>query len=216
MISTVVLCDFDGTITRTDTAEHVLTRFARGDWRVFEKQYERGKITLEECLKKQFSLVAASQEEILDELDKIVTFRPHFEGLARYCRKNRIPTVIVSAGLDFVINHFLKLNSWEGLVETYMAKTKFRVSGIDFDFPELFDPTSANFKQDLVRHYKTEGKKVVYIGDGSADYAAAGDADYLFAIKGSRLAALCKENRMHCITITDFKRVVETVYTIVT
>jgi 2,3-diketo-5-methylthio-1-phosphopentane phosphatase len=215
LISTVVLSDFDGTITRIDTAEHVLTRFARGDWRVFEKQYERGKITLEECLKKQFSLVTASQEEILDELDRVVTFRPNFEGLVRYCRKNRIPTVIVSAGLDFVINHFLRLNNWEGLVKTYMAKTKFRASGIDFDFPELFDPTSANFKQDLVRHYKTEGKKVVYIGDGSADYAAAGDADYLFAIKDSRLAALCKEHGMYCKTITDFKRVVETICTIV-
>ena len=216
MISTAVLCDFDGTITKTDTAEHVLTRFAQGDWRVFEKQYERGKITLEECLKKQFSLVTASQEEILDKLDKVVTFRPNFEGLVRYCRKNHIPTVIVSAGLDFVIDHFLRLNKWEGLVETYMAKAKFRVSGIGFDFPELFDPTSVNFKQDLVRHYKTEGKEVVYVGDGSADYAAAGDANYLFAIKGSRLAALCKEHGMYYITITDFKRVVETICTIVT
>jgi 2,3-diketo-5-methylthio-1-phosphopentane phosphatase len=211
-----VLSDFDGTITIVDTAEFVLARFAKGDWQTFDKQYQRGQITLEECLRKQFSFVTASQEEILNELDKVVTFRPNFEKLARYCKKNSIPFMIVSAGLDFVIDYFLKLNDWKGLVETCTAKTQFGANGINFIFPELFDATSANFKQDLVRHYKAQGKKVIYIGDGSADYAAAIEADYPFAIKGSRLAKLCGKRRMRCATITDFMKVVETICEIMT
>jgi len=69
----VVLCDFDGTITRIDTAEFVLSKFAQGNWRFFSDQFEKGEITLEDCLKKQFALVKVSKKEILNELDSIVT-----------------------------------------------------------------------------------------------------------------------------------------------
>ena len=43
-----VLCDFDGTITLTDTLEYVLRKFAVGDWRSFDEKYERGEITLQD------------------------------------------------------------------------------------------------------------------------------------------------------------------------
>lgn len=211
-----VLCDFDGTIAEIDTAVFVLERFGQGDWRVLDRQYERGQITLEECLRKQFSLVVATKEEILNELDEIVTFRPGFERLVRYCKEKSIPFIIVSAGLDFVINHFLRQNGWEDLVGTCAAKTQFRANGIDFVFPRLLDKASVNFKQDLVKHYQALGKKVIYIGDGSADYAAATSADYPFAIKGSRLAKLCEDQRQSCTVITDFMKVVEAVRRITT
>lgn len=207
----VVLCDFDGTITQIDTAEFVLAKFAKGDWRAFDEQFERGKMTLEECLKREFSLVSVSQEVILNELKNIVTFRPHFEELAEYCKKNFIPLIIVSAGLDFVIKHFLELKGWHDMVETYTARTKYNAHGIKFTFPRLLDKTSANFKQDLVRRCKSQDKTVIYIGDGSGDYAAAGDADYPFAIKGSKLASLCESHRVRCRVITDFQEVVEAI-----
>lgn len=71
--------------------------------------------------------------------------------------------------------------------------------------------SSNNFKDDIVKHYKSQGKKVVYIGDGSADYNAAKDADYSFAIEGSRLAELCKNHRVLSKNITDFQKVIEAI-----
>jgi 2,3-diketo-5-methylthio-1-phosphopentane phosphatase len=207
----VVLCDFDGTITQIDTAEFVLSRFARGNWRAFDEQFEKGIISLEECLKREFSLVRASEKQILNELKNVVTFRPHFEELATYCKRNNIPLEIASAGLDFVISHFLELKSWQNLVTVHAPKTRLSTSGIKFAFPKLVDKTSVNFKQDLVRHYKNDGKKVAYIGDGSGDYAAARDSDYRFAVDGSRLARLCKKNNVHCMNIVDFQEVLKTI-----
>jgi 2,3-diketo-5-methylthio-1-phosphopentane phosphatase len=212
----VVLCDFDGTITEIDTAEFVLARFAQGDWQALDKRFENGEITLEECLRRQFSLVKASRKQILDELEKTVTFRTNFEKLAKYCRKNLIPLIVVSAGLDFVIEHFMKLAGLQELTETYTAKTKHNANRVEFTFPRLFDKTSANFKQDFVRHYKRQNKKVIYIGNGSGDYAAAKDADYLFAIKGSKLAKLCENHSMRYGSITDFQEVVEAIHMLVT
>jgi len=204
----VVLCDFDGTITKIDTAEFVLSKFAQGNWRFFSDQFEKGEITLEDCLKKQFALVKASKKEILNELDNIVTFRPNFEKLAKYCKQNLIPLTVVSAGLDFVIRYFLKLNNWQNLVETYTAKTKWTAKSAKLDFPKPFDKASANFKHDLVKQCRNQGKRVVYIGDGSGDYAAAKDADYLFVIKGSRLEELCENHGVHHRSMTDFLEVV--------
>lgn len=211
IMNLVVLCDFDGTITTIDTAEWVLARFARGDWRLFDRQFENGEITLEECLNRQFSLVRASRKQILEELNDLVTFRTNFKKLAEYCRENRVPFIIVSAGLDFVIKHFLRINDCLDLVEVYAAKTEFSANGIRFTFPTLFDRTSDNFKHDLVRRDKSQGREAIYIGDGLADYAAAKDADYSFVIEGSRLAKLFKSHGIPCTNIIDFKDVIEAI-----
>lgn len=210
-MSLVVLCDFDGTIVGIDTAVFVLDRFSQEDWRALDRQYERGEITLEDCLRRQFSTVHASQREILDALEQAVTFRPNFEELAKCCRSRSIPLIIVSAGLDFVIRHFVRREGWDELVETYTPKTRFGPRGIEFLFPRLFDKVSVNFKQDLVKHYRVMGKKVIYIGDGSADFAAAISCDYPFAIEGSKLAGLCDNQRKDCEMLTDFAAVVEAI-----
>jgi len=207
----MVLCDFDGTITNIDTAEFILTRFAQGNWRALDRQFESGTITLEECLRREFSLVNASKKQILNELENVVTFRPHFRELAVYCKGNRIALEIVSAGLDFVIKRFLEFKGWQDLVTVHSPKTRFGALSIEFVFPELFDKTSTNFKHDLVRHYKKEGKKIAYIGDGSGDYEAARDSDYRFAVDGSKLARLCEDNNVPCTNITDFQQVLKTI-----
>jgi len=204
----VVLCDFDGTITTIDTAELVLARFAQGDFRVFDRQFAKGELTLEECLNRQFSLVKASKTEILDELKDRVSFRPSFKGLAEFSKEERIPLMIVSAGLDFVIEYFLKLNNCQNLVEVFAPKTVFSASGIKFTFPRLVDNASANFKHDMVKNFKKQDRKVVYAGDGLADWEAAKEADYPFAIEGSRLAKLCKSHGIACRVITEFQEII--------
>ena len=211
LMNLVVLCDFDGTITTVDTAEWVLARFAQGDWRVFDRQFEKGEITLEECLNSQFSLVKASKKQILHELKDIVVFRSNFKKLAKYCKESHIPLMIVSAGLDFIINYFLELNSCSDLVEVCAAKTSFTGSGIKFVFPTLFDRTSDNIKDDAIRRCKSHNRRAIYVGDGLADYGAAKVADYSFAIEGSRLAKLCRGRGVQCRTIIDFQEIIEAI-----
>jgi len=205
----VVLCDFDGTITTIDTAEWVLSKFAQGNWRQFDKKFKKNEITLEECLNRQFSLVSASKKQILQELNDLVVFRSNFKELAEYCKKNHVPLIVVSAGLDFVIEHFLELNDCLDLVEVCAAKTTFTDNGIKLVFPTLLDTASENIKDDAVRRYKSRNKTVIYIGDGLADCTAAKVADYSFAIEGSKLAKLCAKQGIHCRIITDFQEIIE-------
>lgn len=205
----VVLCDFDGTITTIDTAEWVLSKFAQGDWRRFDRKFEKGEITLEECLNRQFSLVRASKKQILQELNDIVVFRSNFKGSAEYCKKSHVPLIVVSAGLDFVIEHFLELYDCLDFVEVCAAKTSFTDNGIKLVFPTLLDVASENIKDDAVRRYRSYNRDVIYIGDGLADCTAAKIADYSFAIEGSRLAKLCAKQGIQCRTMTDFQEIIE-------
>lgn len=207
--SLVVLCDFDGTVIDIDTSVFVLTRFAKEDWRIFDEQFEKGEITLEECLEKQFYTVRTTRTRILKEIETVPSVRPSFEKLAQFCKTQRIPLVIVSAGLDFVIKHFVKQKDWNELVKIYAPKARVTSKGIKFTFPKLFDKASVSFKDDLVRYYKKRGKKTVYIGDGFADFNAARNADFSFAIKGSRLAELLRNDGILHEEISDFQEVVE-------
>jgi 2-hydroxy-3-keto-5-methylthiopentenyl-1-phosphate phosphatase len=207
-----VLSDFDGTLVNIDTAEFVLSKFAKGDWRVFDEKLERGEISLEECMRSQFSMIRASKKEIIAELEKVTSIRPNFTNLVVYCRKNSIPVVVVSAGIDFCVRHFLELNGLQQLVEVHCANSRYTKSGIETTFPKLLHGESKNFKDDLVMTYKKDkGYKVAYIGDATGDYPAIKLADLRFSIKGSKLAERCRINNIPCKEITDFKEVTQTI-----
>jgi 2-hydroxy-3-keto-5-methylthiopentenyl-1-phosphate phosphatase len=211
----VVLCDFDGTITIVDTAEWILSKYAHHDWRGLDKQFEKGEVSLEECLNKQFSNVQVSKNQVLKDLENVVVFRQGFKDFVEYCRHRGIPIVIVSAGLDFVIDYFLRKNGFLGKVEVCTAKTEEKPEGFTFSFPQIFDGPSQNFKPDVVRSYREKGFKVVFVGDGLADYAAAREADYSFAVQGSNLAGLCKQHGMKCTEMTRFQELIKPIDEIV-
>jgi 2,3-diketo-5-methylthio-1-phosphopentane phosphatase len=205
----VVLVDFDGTIVNVDTAELVLQRFADGDWATFDQQLERGAITLEECVRKQFSLVKASENEILSELDRAVTLRPNFEKLVALCKRQGFPIAIVSAGLDFCLRHILLGNPLFKEIELDIPKAQCTSDGMKFtSFPKLRYSDSHNFKDDLVRYYQRQGSKVAYLGDALIDYHAVKNADLPFAVKGSDLADACDRDGVPYTPFTDFSDVI--------
>ena len=148
---------------------------------------------------------------LIAELERVTAFRPNFGKLVSYCRGNKIPLVVVSAGLDFVIEHLLRMKGWDNLVKLYVAKSETTQSGIKFTFPRLQDKRSLSVKDDLVKRYKRQGRKVVYVGDGIWDMQALREADYRYVVKGSRLATLCRENNIPAREITDFQEVLSAI-----
>ena len=192
-----------------DTAEYLLDKFADNNWRFIVEQLENGELTFEESLKREFEMLKIPEKTMLDALEPATRFRPNFDKLIQYCDEHRFPLVVVSGGLDFSIRHFLEQKGWLNKVEIYGPKSNCTGNGITLSFPRRFEPTSTNFKDDLVTHYKKQGERVIYIGNGLGDYPATRAADLAFAIKGSRLAELCKSAGVTFGEITDFQEVVE-------
>ena len=205
-----VLCDFDGTITLNDTFAHILKKYAHGDWQQYDRQYECGELTLQDVVKKQGLMIRTPEMVLIAEMERVTGFRPNFDKLITYCRTSKIPLTIVSAGLDFVINDLLRMKGWNHLVKLYAAKAETSPEGIRLTFPRLRDKTSSDLKDDTVRFHQSKGRRVAYVGDGLWDLPALKLAEYRFAVKGSRLAGLCRQQNIPAREISDFQEVIAT------
>lgn len=207
----VILSDFDGTVVTIDTAEYALRKFAEGDWKAVEHEYERGDITFEECLRKQFAMLKVPEKKLLEELESVTVLRPNFGTFLDFCEEQRIPLTIVSGGLDFYIRHFLRSQGLLERVNICAPKAEFTTNGIRVTFPELLDRGSVNLKDDLVRYHKRQGERAIYVGNGLGDYPAVRAADYSFVIKDSALAKLCRTTSLPYKEIEDFQETIGTV-----
>ena len=133
----IILCDFDGTITELDTLEYLLGKFAVEDWKGVESEYELGRISLEESMQRQMSMLQISKKTIIEELERVISFRSGFDEILEFSRRKQISFVILSAGLDFIIRHFLTSRGWIEFVEIQALKIKLDNDRIKLTFPEI-------------------------------------------------------------------------------
>jgi 2-hydroxy-3-keto-5-methylthiopentenyl-1-phosphate phosphatase len=201
----IILSDFDNTIANIDTAAFALNRFADSSWNSIEASFEAGNMSFEDSLREEYAMINAPENVILDELDEVTSIRPHFGDLLGYCKKNGIPFTVVSAGLEFIIRHFLNQEDWLDFVEIYAPKVEYTGHGYKVSFPKFLDESSINFKHDLVKYHRKRGSRVIYIGDGIGDFPATKEADLRFVIKGSKLAEACRKENITCSEVTDFQ-----------
>lgn len=204
-----IACDFDGTITTVDTAELTLRTFAPGKWEIFDVLLGEGKISLEECMVSQFKLIKASKEEIIRTLDAAVGLRPGIADLIEYCSTKNIEFTILSAGLDFYIDHTISKYGWTHVRR--VSGTTIFDSGISIEFPKNKFADSRTFKEDFVRIEKELKKDVWYFGDGTSDREGALAADMVFSVAGSRLSQILDEKGKIHRDFLDFSEVLKTV-----
>ena len=202
-----VVSDFDGTIVDIDTVEYLLAQYANGDWRRYDGLYERGEISLEECLSLQYGMIREPKQKLLDAIDGVASYRAGFDELLAFAKKKGNSFTIVSAGLDFVIRHLLSRKNVQNQVIIMAPKSKQTPHGIVLDFSELPRGDSSNFKCNLVRSIKTKGTGIAYVGDGFSDFEAIKEANIRFVIKGSRLAEQCRKDDVACHEITGLEEV---------
>ena len=206
----IVVSDFDGTIVDVDTAQVAMNLFADPEWKRIEEALERGEISFEDSLRREYAMIKAPRDTILEQLDRVTVLRPNFARLVDYCMSNNLQLIVASGGFDFCIQHFLNRDGWLKFIQIYAAKSQFTENGYALTFPEMITPPSINFKDDLVRREKMKGKRVFFVGNGLSDYPAAKESDLAFAIKASRLAELCRSGNVSHREIDDFQEVVDT------
>ena len=203
-MSSAVLLDFDGTITMRDCSELVLRRFADERWQVYDDRMDRGEISLEDCMKLQFAMVHERPESIIAYLDRNVEARPGLSGFLHLIDRGKCDVCIVSAGLDFFIEHFMKTRFREFELKLTTGKAIWNDGAIRFAFPSIKNPGALDFKQDAVLEAQKFHDRVIYIGDGSSDYNASRSSDHIYAVRGSRLAAMCSKESLPHSTFSSF------------
>ena len=204
-----MLVDFDGTIVLRDTAQLALERFCDSEWTRIDEEFEKGEITLEESLRLEFAMLKVPEQAIIEEVSRVTEFRPNFGRLVDYCKSHSLPLTVVSAGLDFCIRHFLDRDEWLKFMQIYAPTSEYSEDGYKVTFPRKLLSVSSNFKDDLVRRERKRGTHVYFVGDGIGDLFAAKESDSAFAIKGSKLAELCREQSIPHAEIDDFSEVID-------
>jgi 2-hydroxy-3-keto-5-methylthiopentenyl-1-phosphate phosphatase len=205
-MTTVVQCDFDGTVTQEDMGFFLLDTFAQKEWRNWLELYRSDKITVGEFNSRAFAMVRAAKEELLEATLSQVKLREGFPELVGYCRQKGLRLVVVSNGLDFYIASIL---NYAGLgdVEAHAARTWFRPGRLEVKYigPDGV-PLDSDFKAAYTRLFLKEGYRVAYVGNGPSDINPASLCQHIFARDG--LLEYCQEKRLPCQPFEDFHDVI--------
>lgn len=203
----IIVSDFDGTITKTDTLSKFLEDYADPKWLDIENDWREGKFGSQECLVKQFALVPNLTSELIDNFLDTMEIDEGFIPFALRAKKNGIPIVILSDGLDYFINKILEKNK----IDFVNVITNHAYFGgkynTDFiiEFPNDSKHCSNNAgtcKCIVVKNLKKRYKKVVYIGDGASDFCVSKEPDIVYAKSG--LAEFCKRNNLKHIEFKNY------------
>lgn len=199
--SLTVLCDFDGTVTSRDVLWELLNALAEPSWQAIEADWQQGRIGSRECLARQIPLIRGGWPAI-ERMLKAVTLDPTFPDFAAWCASCAVSLIIVSDGLDRVIQWLL---ARERVVVDAIWSNRLLVSSegaLSVDFPH--PPQDADCRAGLCkcRALAKAASRRVIVGDGLSDLCWASRADYCFA-KG-RLLELCQAQNIPCAPFENF------------
>jgi 2,3-diketo-5-methylthio-1-phosphopentane phosphatase len=205
-----VLCDFDDTTAVENVAEIIMTRFGDERWLSMRTEFRTGRYTLREYQEKAFSLVEASRDDMMAEVQERATLRPGFKELHSYSCEHSVALAIVSNGLDFYVQALLEREGLGGL-PIHTVQARFNSHGIEFAYPYADEACSdfGNCKCRVLEEYRKQGRSIVYVGDGRTDFCAAAASDLVFARKD--LARFCRTYGIPHLGFGDFGDVLKLV-----
>ena len=186
--------------------DELCDRFAPPEWLVIDQAWERGEISLPNAQKKMWAMIKATSHELLDYATEIGPIRAGFDSLLKHAQTHNIPLVLASGGFDFYITHLLgdRANHFENCYYNHGVPNGVSVD-VSFPCMERMGCTSCAVCKGMVcRHYRAKYGRVVFIGDGTSDRCALGEADQICAVRHSKLAGYCREAGMNPILFDTF------------
>ena len=199
----IVYCDFDGTATQVDVIDVLLTELAHPDWRLIEAEWQQGLIGSRECLRRQIALIRGGWKAIERQLRSIV-IDPSFSAFAQWCALESIPLLIVSDGIDRVIETLLARENIrvDAVYANRLVESAASELSLVFPYASKRSGCSAGLcKCERLAMEFNESLRVV-IGDGGSDFCWAPRADQLFA--KSALQAHCHAENLVCTPFDNF------------
>jgi 2,3-diketo-5-methylthio-1-phosphopentane phosphatase len=187
-----IFCDFDGTISSTDTSNLIFARFAGPAWEAIEARWVAGEIDAVTCMTQQVELIDAPLCEIEALLDR-VELRDGFVAFLEWSRNRANPFTIVSDGVDHFIRHILKRHAIDDV--TIIAN---RLVAAGHDRWTLQHPWrqsncagGSGVCKCAIVDASYDDRTTIFIGDGRSDFCVATRPDMLFAT--GRLERFCDE-----------------------
>ncbi|MES2984146.1 MAG: MtnX-like HAD-IB family phosphatase [Pseudomonadota bacterium] len=200
-----VFCDFDGTITREDATDFILSRLADPRWEAIEQEWKLGHIGSAECMRRQIPLITASKETLDATLDA-VEIDADFYDFVRFCEAQSIRVSILSDGVDYFIRRIL---SRIGLQHLPIIANRFTITetGYELDSPYAIESCASAAGVCKCKVVDKGREPRMYVGDGQSDFCVSDKPELVFA-KG-KLASFCARNATPFVAYEDFSDVTQ-------
>ncbi len=173
MTASVLVTDFDGTITANDfyrlAVEHLLPPEALKPW----QDYRAGNITHFQALQRIFCQIRAPEATILDVVDAMRP-DPRLAEAVEALRSAGWRIVVASAGCLWYINHILEKSGVS--LEVHSNPGRYCDGALCMEAPldsPFYCPETGISKPGIVQHFLDRGARVAYAGDGFTDVPAA-------------------------------------------
>ncbi len=180
-MSWLVVVDFDGTITERDTQDGLLERHAPAAYAEAERGLAEGRLTLRECMEREFAPVRGDHAAIVAETVEAARVREGFPEFVEAMEAAGNRLVVVSGGFESVIRPVLER---AGAGHLPVLAHEFRITPegttLEFRADADCDVCGEECKRGVVEGMR-DGLPVAYVGDGYSDRCAAIAADRRFA-----------------------------------
>lgn len=219
----ILFTDWDGTVTLQDSNDMLTDDLGMGHparMKLNDKIID-GSLTFREAFFQMLDSVASNGytlERCIDYLLGKVQLDPGFEKTVQWCGSKGIPVIVVSSGMDKVIDALLskiidpKLHSF---IQVYANHVNVG------DSWEILYRDDSGFGHDkhqsietVVEQYfggfENENRgKLFYSGDGVSDVSAARSCDLLFAKSGHDLVNICIRDKINYIEFNTFDDILD-------
>lgn len=195
-----ILCDFDGTISRSDVTDHLLETLALPGWEALEEAWKRGEIGSAECMARQIEFIDASPAELDAALDQ-VEIDPGFPAFLQAAHLIGARVTVVSDGIDYAIRRVLARHGVRGLT---LRANRLVVAGARsyrLEHPHAAPGCASGTCKCAVAGALPAVPNLL-IGDGRSDFCGSGAVDLVLA-KGA-LAAHCAAIGRRHIAFEEF------------
>ncbi len=197
-----VYCDFDGTVTKADTTDEVLSRLAGDDWMRLEDEWVAGRMSAADCMRAQIALVR-HDDMALDAVLDTMTIRDGFADLVHWCRDQKVPFTIVSDGVDRFIHRILARHDL-GHIPVFSNRlvSAQGAYGLEQPFKRQGCAAGSGVCKCEIVDVAPPAEPMVFIGDGRSDFCVSGRAELLFA--RDRLAEYAEQRGQAYIPFDNF------------
>jgi 2-hydroxy-3-keto-5-methylthiopentenyl-1-phosphate phosphatase len=200
-----IVVDFDGTASTHDVAEHLLVRFASGDWETLDEGWERGELGSQDVVAAQSAMLDADRATLLGFATRHCGMDPTFAPFVTWATGRGIDVSIASDGFGFYITPLLAA---AGVPPIPIVTNEQRWDGHDrpvgLAFPNRHPECvgCGTCKMRAVLDRRDDGRAVAFVGEGSSDRYGALYADVTFAKLA--LVGHCERDGVPYVPWSDF------------
>jgi len=172
--------DFDNTITLGDVLDGIIERYSASEaWRDWEADWQAGRMSAHECLRRQVGDLRASPAELLDYVST-VHIDPAFPRIVAWARAQRADLRILSDNFSSFIATILAHQELS-MVPVLANELVYAAGRFDARFP-FRDPVCARCAHCKAQHLRNvAGRPRIYVGDGLSDICPSLVAVVVFA-----------------------------------